>query len=261
MQDQVHELKFWQQLCKAMDKEDSSKDDLLMMETNHLKRQMKSRYLFRSSTYQKNWNKFDLDDALSYESKNFNDEEFLNAFHISRDSFFLLLEEMKTKKAFVVKSKSSHQRPISFQLLVYLYRIGQEGGSWGSLDVASFFGIGKGSVNNYVTRVVSALHEIKDEVIYWPDKAERKQMRKHLSPHGFRHCVGITDGTLVILDYRPEKYHECYFSRKSFYALKVMIICDNKNRVIYYNTLQLNQLHITKNGPWTSYGQITRVKF
>ena len=45
----------------------------------------------------------------------------------------------------------------------------------------------------------------------------------------------IIDGTLILLDYRPEAYHECYFSRKSFYALNVMIVCDDKRRVIYYN--------------------------
>ena len=86
-----------------------------------------------------------------------------------------------------------------------------------------------------MNRVVSALKEIKKEVVYWPDASERKEMRNRLAAYGFRHCVGIIDGTLIILDYRPEAYHECYFSRKSFYALNVMVVCDDRRRITYYN--------------------------
>ena len=176
MQERVQDLNFRQQLREANDEEDSFEDDLLVKETNHLQRLMKSRYLFRKSKYRKKRTKFNLEDALSYESYEYTDEEFLNAFRISRDSFFLFLEEMKTKKAFVVKSKKCHQRPISYQLLVYLYRIGKEGSHGGSIEVAGYFGIGKGSVDNYVKRCIAALDEIKDQTVYWPDECERKEM-------------------------------------------------------------------------------------
>ena len=141
---------------------------------------------------------------------------------------------MKGKQAFHLTNKKSHQRPISFQLLVYLYRIGLEGSSGGSGRVALFFGIGKGSVYNYVRRCVIALQEIHDEVVDWPDVNERMDMRKRLSAYGFRHCVGIIDGTLILLNFRPESFHECYFSRKSVYALNMMIVCSDQKRIIYY---------------------------
>ena len=105
--------------------------------------------------------------------------------------------------------------------MVYLYRVGREGNGGGSCLVASFFGIGKGSVDNYVRRCVKALKEIKKDVVYWPDEQERKEMRNRLSLKGFWHCVGIIDGTLVQLSFCPEAYHECYFSHKSMYALNV----------------------------------------
>ena len=48
--------------------------------------------------------------------------------------------------------------------------------------------------------------------------------------------MGIIDGTLIKLVFRPEAYHECYYSRKCMYALNVLIICDDKKIITYYNT-------------------------
>jgi hypothetical protein len=235
MKRKVKRLRIELYLRDAMDEHDSSADDEFITESDRYYRMKKQRYLFRSVNYRKDREGFDLEDALSPQSKKMNDEEFLTNFRMTRESFLLFLEEMKDKRAFVLKNKRCKQRPIAYQLLVFLYRIGSEGKAGGSARVASFFSIGKGSVNNYVRRTVSALHEIIHEVVYWPDEAERKEMRKRLSPFGFRHCVGIIDGSLVILDNRPEAYHECYYSRKSFYALNVMVVCDDNKRVIYYN--------------------------
>ena len=235
MQSKVLNLRLEHYLREVDDDEDSSLDDNYMKESATFEQMKKTRYLYRSPTYRKDRKEFDLEDVMSHDSATYNDEEFLNLFRIKRDSFHLLLDEMKTKKAFVVKRKSAHQRPVAFQLLVFLYRVGMEGTSGGSSLIASFFGIGKGSVNNYVRRTVSALHEIIDDVVYWPNKKERKELRKRFAAYGFRHCVGIIDGTLIILDHRPEAYHECYYSRKCFYALNVMIVCDDNKRITYYN--------------------------
>ena len=221
-------------LREAMDEEDSVEEDLYLHQTKVFNEMSSRRYLYRKPHYRTDRIKFDLDDALSSTSKHYNDEEFLLAFRITRESFFLLLDELKDKKPFKKVTKKKPQRPIAFQLLVYLFRIGTEGNGGGSGRVASYFGIGKGSVDNYVKRCVSALMEIKKEVVYWPDENERMEMRNRLSLKGFHHCVGIIDGTLVQLTFRPESYHECYFSRKCMYALNVLIICDDKKRIIYY---------------------------
>ena len=234
MQSKVLHLRLEHYLREVDDDEDSSLDDIYMKESATFEQMKKSRYLYRSSTYRQDRKEFDLEDAMSHDSKTYNDEEFLLLFRITRESFFLFLDEMKTKKAFVAKRKSAHQRPVAFQLLVFLYRV-REGSAGGSGNVSAFFGIGKGSVNNYVNRTVSALLEIIDDVVYWPNPSERKELRKRFAANGFRHCVGIIDGTLIILDNRPEAYHECYYSRKCFYALNVMVVCDDNKRIIYYN--------------------------
>ena len=158
MQAKVDQLRLMFDMREIMDEEDDIADDEFMEESDKLDSMKSNRYLFRSTYYRKDRNTiFDLDDAISHESKNINDEEFLSLFRITRDSFQLFLEEMKDKKAFVTKNNSCHQRPIAFQLLVYLYRIGKEGSGGGCGEVGIFFGISKGSVKNYVRRCVSAL--------------------------------------------------------------------------------------------------------
>jgi hypothetical protein len=219
---------------ELFDEEDSLQDDEDLLYSIRLKRMKRSRYLFRPQRYRDRRKKFDLEDCLSEDSHNFNDEEFLFCFRMTRDSFFYLLEEMETKESFK-DSKFRQQRPIAYQLLVFLYRVGREGTGGGSLAVGSFFGIGKGSVNTYVRRCVQALLEIKEDVIYWPDQDERNEMKARLSAYGFRHCVRIIDGTLVVLDFKPEKYHECYYSRKSCYAINVMVVCNDRKRITFYN--------------------------
>jgi hypothetical protein len=218
---------------ELLDEEDSLQDDHDQYMYAVLNRIKSSRYLFRSSTYRNNRKRFNLEDCLSNDSKEYTDEEFLYNFRITRDSFFLLLKEMENKKPFV-KCKYRKQRPISFQLLVFLFRVGKQGACGSSIAVASYFGIGKGSVNNYVRRCISALHEIHNDVVYWPQAEERDEMKARLTATGFRHCVGIIDGTLIVLDSKPEKFHECYYSRKSVYALNVMIVCDDLKRITYY---------------------------
>jgi hypothetical protein len=165
VQNKVDNLLFDYNMREAMDEDDSSADEELINEMESLHKMKNNRYLFRPTRYRSERQKFDLEDALSPNSVNFNEEEFLFLFRITRESFFLFLEEMEPRDAFAIKSNSCHQRPIAFQLLVFLYGIGKEGSGGGCLDVACFFGIGKGSVKNYVCRTVKALLEIEEEVV------------------------------------------------------------------------------------------------
>jgi hypothetical protein len=217
-----------------LDEEDSIKDFTDIQTRHVLKRIKRSRYFRRAKKYRTNRCDFDLEDCISENSTKYNDDEFLFNFRITRESFHLLLNEMETKEAFRVKSKYKKQRPVSFQLLVFLFRVGKEGTGGSASAVASHFKIGRGSVHNYVRRCIKALHEIKPEVVHWPNNDEKEEMKSHLAALGFRHCIGIIDGTLVALDFQPEVFHECYYSRKSVYALNVMIICDHRRRITYY---------------------------
>jgi hypothetical protein len=102
------------------------------------------------------------------------------------------------------------------------------------MSVGQFFGIGVGSIHNYVHRSIKALKEIKNNVVYWPNQEEKDAMKKQLAATGFWHCVRVIDGTLVVLDFRPEACHECYYSQKSVYAINLMVVCDDQKRIIFY---------------------------
>jgi hypothetical protein len=220
---------------EILDEYDSDEDERYFYFRSVFRKVLKNRYIYRESKYRDFPPKFDLEATLRIENPRYTDEEFLCYFRMSRESFFLLLDEIKDTNAFKQISNARKQRPVAYQLLVYLYRVGREGTGGGCLQVCGFFGISKGSVTNYVRRCVNALLELKEEIVFWPNEKERIKMRNRLALRGFRHCVGIIDGTLVELSFRPLAYHECYYSRKCMYALNVMVVCDDNCRIIYYN--------------------------
>ena len=78
-------------LREIMDEEDSIEDYLLIQKKSIVKKIIARRYLFRLSKNRARKIKFDLDGVLSYDSKNTNDEEFLQQYRITRDSFFCCL--------------------------------------------------------------------------------------------------------------------------------------------------------------------------
>ena len=102
-------LRLRSNLRDVLDEEDSEDDELLIQQMSTLRNMVNSRYLFRPTKNRPKRSKFDLEDALSYDSKMYNDEEFLYNFRITRDSFFLFLDEMKDKTAFKLTSNKGHQ--------------------------------------------------------------------------------------------------------------------------------------------------------
>ena len=165
-------------------------------------------------------------------STSFNDEEFLRAFRMNREqarNLVLLLQETSHFKDIGTK-----ERPLLFQLLVFLYRVGQEGKAGSDSKVNQFFKIGKGAVRRYVRNVMRSLLELKDQFLCWPEREERAEISSRiLVEFGFPNCVGIMDGTLVFLDEAPVQDTIAYFSRKTRYALSLLVVCDDRKRITY----------------------------
>ena len=120
-------------------------------------------------------------------------------------------------------------------LLVFLRRMGAEGTEASSAKLAHEFGIGKGSVNFYIKRVRKAILDLEDKFVAWPDEKEKERIKTRIKlKSGFQNCIGIIDGTLIVLHHRPHLYGDSYFSRKSCYAINVQVICDDKGKILYY---------------------------
>ena len=214
--------------------DDHDSDDELILQYNKkiLYRMKQRRYLYRSRKYRKR-SIFDFDDVLKDNCNDYNETEFLYMFRLRRVSFFNLLDLIKDDPIFK-PSKYKKSRPAAHQLLVFLYRIGREGVAGSLSALSTFFKLGKGTLRNYIFNCMMAINKLKDSVIYWPSQDERNEMKLRLAAFGFHNCVGIIDGTLIILDRRPADNFECYYSRKSNYAINCCVVCDDKCRVIYF---------------------------
>ena len=220
---------------------DSSSDSFLdKMKECRLKEAIKvvesNRYLLRNP-YRNRSVIFDWEDALHEDSFRFNDEEFLKHFRISRNAFWHIYNMINDKSSLQALSLKGGRKklPIELQLLNFLKRLGSEGVAGNADSLADYFGIGKGTVYTVINRITKTLLSLKDEYIRWPNEEEKETMKMEIKfKYGFQNCIGIIDGTIIILDKKPLQYADAYWCRKHCYSLNVQVICDNKCRITYF---------------------------
>ena len=78
-------------------------------------------------------------------------------------------------------------------------------------------------------------------------RSERELSSRIKVLYGFPNCVGIIDGTLIFLDEAPLSDAVPYFSRKTRYALSLLVVCDDKRRITYIH------------GPWPGSAHDNRI--
>lgn len=76
--------------------------------------------------------------------------------------------------------------------------------------------------------------DLESVAYIWPDESKRRGIASDIFKRIFTNCVGIMDGTLLNLDSRPTEYGETHFTRKGFYAVHMLVVCDHNGRIIYY---------------------------
>lgn len=194
-----------------------------------------NRYIFRSKQYRNRHGFFDWDDCLSDSSRRYNDTEFLKHFRVSRTNFWRLVSLIQNHEEFKSKKGKRKRSTVACHCLVYLYRLGREGADGSTMSIASYFGIGNGTVLNYLARVTVAIKSLKENIITWPDDDEKEDIKRRIRVrYGFQNCIGIIDGTLIGLFQKPSVYGESYFCRKQIYAINVQVICDDQRRIRYF---------------------------
>jgi hypothetical protein len=121
------------------DEEDSLEDILDAAMASALRNAESRRYLFRKKRYRCGKDRFEEDleyyssedlDSVSEEAGKMSwltEEEFLQKYRMSRESFSKLVGLIKDHPVFEPKSKGRKQTPVAHQLMVFLRYLGTEG--------------------------------------------------------------------------------------------------------------------------------------
>jgi hypothetical protein len=174
--------------------------------------------------------------AEIYDTEQTTDKEFLFHYRVTRESFHDLVSHIADHPVFrsTANSKKTQAKP-EYQLLVLLKYLGVQGNAAGNTSLGSHFGIGEGTAELYRKRALVAILSLEHKVVYWPAEDERKEMSRRIKAvYYFPNCVGLIDGTLLILEMKPSLFGENYRSRKSNYALNMLVVCDEVGRVLYF---------------------------
>lgn len=167
------------------------------------------------------------------------DTEFLFYFRVTRQCFWSMVNLIKDHEVFQrvnSDSRGALPKPAEHQLLVLLRYYGTEGNACTSVAIGGFFGIASGAVDNCRESALAALLSLEPQTCFWPDEEERKQIAQRIKDKWlFPHCVGFIDGTLLPLASRPLIHGENYLSRKKFYAVVMLVVCDDVGRILYYH--------------------------
>jgi hypothetical protein len=163
------------------------------------------------------------------------DRRFKQEFRMSRDSFIKLCDRVADDPVFQNNSNNP-QRPIKEQMMVTLKRMGCFGNGASVGMLARFFRVGEGTVELYTNRCIMAILRIKPQLLKWPRTEERADRGKEYTNVGFDGCVGVIDGSLIPLSDCPSKHGPDYYSRKGFYCISTLIVCDSHRNIQYMYT-------------------------
>lgn len=198
-----------------------------------------SRYFCRSASYKKRIPKFHIYlQAEDSHRDGLSDADFLFHFRVTREKHEQLVNLIKDHPVFQRSSdaRGPHAKPASHQLLVLLKYYGSEGNGASSRALSNFFGVGTGTIDEYRNNALVALLSLEEQTYFWPTPNERKAIANRIKQQWhFPNCVGLIDGTLLPLASRPLLHGENYLSRKKFYAIVMLIVCDDQGRVLYYH--------------------------
>ena len=249
----VFNIRMKARAIRTLDDDEDSMEDALDAATAVVVRNAnKKRFLFRSSKYRKGPStsrfKMDLDESSEREEEKeqekdnetflpwLTDSEFLHKYRVSRENFKFILEKIEDHPVFQKQSRGRRQKPVAYQLMVFLKFIGTEGSGASNSNQRNTFAIGYGTAAVYRDRVTKALRSLSAEYINWPDQEERRTIAREIQVlYDFPHCVAIADGTLFPLAFEPQTEDAPDYSGQKYgYSLSTMIVCDHKRRIRHY---------------------------
>lgn len=163
-------------------------------------------------------------------------QDFKQVLRMNKETFNYVLSLIQNHTVFQNNSNRK-QACVELQLTVTLERLGTNGNGASVGRIARGQGIGNGTVTLYSSRVIKALNSLTDQFIKWPGAIERRKIATRIhEKHGIPGCVGVVDGTHILLSQRPGLDGETYFTRKHRYAINVQIVCDDQKRIRMFQT-------------------------
>ena len=175
----------------------------------------------------------------------YSSQRFRSITRMSKSSFCLLASILERDPVFTNHS-TSQQAPVQIQLLLALYKLGQDGSASGYRPSSAFWGVSEGHIFDCTRRVIKAIVKLKDTYIQWPNSDGRShESLFNLQKRGFLGAVGKIDGTDVVLKYKPGgKFNgEQWFNRKKRYAIDLLGVCDRNKKLTYIYTGASNAQH------------------
>lgn len=158
----------------------------------------------------------------------FDDDLFKQQFRVTKDQFDHILDRIKDHDIFR-RQHYNPQRPVKFQLAVALNRLGRYGNGASKGDLSTYFTIGNGTVLLYTERAIEALLSLENEVIAWPSAQERREHSQYMDmQYSLKGCVGMVDGSCIVLATRPAISGSDYFCRHRRYGVNLTAIVDHR---------------------------------
>ena len=108
------------------------------------------------------------------------DDEFLQKYRMSRESFNELVGLIKDHEVFKRGRRGPKQAPPEYQLMVFLKYIGTEGSGSSNADLRNIFRIGRGTNDLYKKRDVKAIRSLRDRYYKWPTSEERAKIAERI---------------------------------------------------------------------------------
>lgn len=103
---------------------------------------------------------------------------FRSVFRMDRRSFEALVCAIETHPVFSPEITGRCQRPVPYQVAVFLYKLGGAGGTQTQSGLS--LGIGDGTIPLYIRRVLKALLSMKDNFIRWHTFEEKNQHKQRV---------------------------------------------------------------------------------
>ena len=186
---------------------------------------------------QRDWRLF-LHSALDEsEESNVNSREFRERYRMDRTSFYQLHDRIKNHAVFQSNKSGQQQVDSKYQLLWFLAHIGTQGCGMSSRKSVHQFPSSYGSFVLFQKRCITAILTLHDEAYFWPEAEERKVIaQKFHEKYHVPHVVGVADGTLFPLDFKPNRNdYPDFKGRKGKYTITCLIVNDHMRRIRYYH--------------------------